>query len=338
RNGLRDVSREADQGESRDQRLALRELRGRVERDVLALDPAERGRGLAWFMTADGALDHRFTLQLPPLRTLVRWDDLPFVSPLVDVADRGRPAGLVLVSGEAVRLLHWQEGRVTEPAQSLYEIELGEWRDYDAYVGHPGRSPAGMHVAEFDQRVAEWRQRFLRAAARTVADQVTTLGWHRILLAGERRVTDPFLQDLPEPASGQVAATVEANLLWEEHAAVAERLEGALEEARSQRARALVEDAIQGASAGRAAAIGWPEVMDSLVNHRVGHLIVGADAAPDPVVLDPRTQAALGWPSRQMLVERAVEQAVTSGAEITALPADTPELARAGGAAAILRY
>jgi hypothetical protein len=39
-----------------------------------------------------------------------------------------------------------------------------------------------------------------------------------------------------------------------------------------------------------------------------------------------------------MLVERAVEQAVISGAEVTVLPADTPELVRAGGAAAILRY
>lgn len=126
-----------------------------VERDVLGLEPPRRGRGLAWFLTADDALDHRFTLQLPPASTLARWDDLPFVSPLADVADRGRPAGLVLVSTEAVRLLHWQDGRVAEPAQSLYEIERGEWRDYDAYVGHPGRSPAGMHVAEFDQRVEE---------------------------------------------------------------------------------------------------------------------------------------------------------------------------------------
>lgn len=67
RNGLRGVSREVDEGESRDQRLAVRELRERVERDVLALEPAERGRGLAWLRTADGTLDHRFTLQVPPL-------------------------------------------------------------------------------------------------------------------------------------------------------------------------------------------------------------------------------------------------------------------------------
>lgn len=338
RNSLRAVGREADERESRERRMALRDLRERVEREVLALEPAERGRGLAWFRSADGSVDDRFTLQLPPLKTMVRWDDRPYVSPLAEVAQRGRPAGLVLVSAEAVRLLHWQDGRVTEPARSLYEIEPGQWRDYDAYAGYPGRSPAGLHVAEFDQRVAEWRQRFLRTTAQAVGAQVADRGWHRILLAGEPRVTGPFLQQLSEPAASQVAATVDANLIWEEHAAVAGRLDDALRDAGLREARALVGEAISRAFAGGEAAIGWPEVAGSLVQHRVGHLIVGADAALDPAVLDSYTQAALGWPSPQMLVERAVEQAVISGAEVTVLPADAPELVRAGGAAAILRY
>lgn len=338
RNSLRMVGREADERESREQRMAARELRERVERDVLALEPAGRGRGLAWFRTADGSVDHRFTLQLPPLRTLARWDDRPYVSPLAEIAERGRPAGLVLLSAEAVRLLHWQDGRVAEPARSLYEIEPGEWRDYDAYVGYPGRSPAGLHVAESDQRVSEWRQRFLRATAQAVGVQVASLGWHRVLLAGEPRVTGPFRQQLPGPASAQVAATVDANLIWEDHAAVAERLDDALRDAALQQARALAGETIRRAYAGGEAAIGWPEVAGSLVQHRVGHLIVSLDAALDPAVLDPRTQAALGWPSPRMLVERAVEQAVISGAEVTVLPADTPELVRAGGVAATLRY
>lgn len=92
RNGLREVTRTAEEADARGQRLALRDLRERVEREIVALRPAERGRGLAWFVTADAALDQRFTLQLPPHGTLVRWDDYPFVSPLADVADQGRPA------------------------------------------------------------------------------------------------------------------------------------------------------------------------------------------------------------------------------------------------------
>jgi hypothetical protein len=49
------------------------------------------------------------------------------------------------------------------------------------------------------------------------------------------------------------------------------------------------------------AVIGWPEVADSLVRHRASHLIVGVDAVLDPAVLSPGAQAALGWPSPQML-------------------------------------
>ncbi|MGH3402861.1 MAG: VLRF1 family aeRF1-type release factor [Streptosporangiaceae bacterium] len=338
RNGLRELSREAEDELSRDRRLALREIRERVEHDMLVLEPAGRGRGQAWFLAADGALDQRLALHLPPARTLVRWDDRPFVSPLVDVADRGRPAGLVLLSAEAVRLLHWHDGMITEPMRSLYEIELGEWRDYDAYVGHPGPSPGGMHVAEFDQRQAEWRQRFLRATAQSVARQVTELGWDRVLLAGEQPLIRVFGEQLPDPLGRRVIATVEANLLREQLAVTADRLGAALEEARLQQGQRLVEEALDSAYAGGTAATGWPEVMDSLVRHRVSHLLIDPEANPDPDQLDPMTRDALAWPSRPVLAEHAIKLALASGAEITTLPAETPQLVRVGGAAALLRY
>lgn len=184
----------------------------------------------------------------------------------------------------------------------------------------------------------EWRQRFLRASAQAIGARVAGFSWHRILLIGDPRVTDPFLRQLPEPACEQIAAVIAANLIWEDHAAVAKRLDDTLRDAGLREARALAGETIRLALAGGEAAIGWPEVVDSLVQRRVRHLIVGADAVEDPAVLGAHTQAALGWPSPQMLVERAVEQAVISGAEVTVLPADTPELIRAGGAAAVLRY
>jgi hypothetical protein len=176
-----------------------------------------------------------------------------------------------------VRLLHWQAGLVAEPARSLYEIERGEWRDYDAYVGHPGRSPAGMHVAEFGQRVQEWRQRFLRTTAQAVAHQLTGLGWERILLAGEPRVTGAFRQELPEPVAGQVAAVVEANLLWEEHTAVADRLDGALEQARVQQGPLAARGEDQGA------------VSDAPLHSR------GGLSAPTAGVLVIATSRQAGW-------------------------------------------
>jgi Bacterial archaeo-eukaryotic release factor family 10 len=338
RNGLREVSRAAEERAARDDRLALRGLHERAERDLTALDPAARGRGQAWFLTADGSLDLRLTLQVPPASTLVRWDDLPFVSPLVDVADRGRAAGLVLVSTEAVRLLHWQDGMVTEPHESLYEIDPGRWRDYDAYAGHPSPAPGGLHVGEFDQRLEEWRHQFLRATARSLAARLEKRGWDQFVLAGEPPVTAAFREELPASLTSRVIAVVEANLLREETALIADRLGPVLAEARLQAGRDLLKQAVGQALAGGAAALGWPEVMDSLVQQRVRHLLLDPAADVDPAQLDPVTREALGSPPRPMVAERAVEQAVTSGAEVTTLPPDTPELAHAGGAAALLRY
>ena len=148
----------------------------------------------------------------------------------VDVVDRGRPTGLVLVSVEAVRLLHWEAGLVQEPEQSLYELEPDHRRNYDAYVGHSGRTPAGMHVATFDC-IEEWRQRFLAEAAIAIGKRVAEFGWQRVLLAGYKPVLDGFADRLPDPVREQVIVAVDANVLWEEPAADADRLDDALDQA-----------------------------------------------------------------------------------------------------------
>lgn len=335
-NELRDVTRQL-QGTGT-QRSQLRDLCVRTERDVLALDATERARGIAWFRTVDGALDRRFVLQLPPPSTLVRLDGRPFVSPLVDVVDRGRPAGLVLLSTDAVRLLHWAAGRVEEPQRPLYELELGEWRDYAAYVGHAGRSAGGMHVATFADRVEEWRDRFLSDAASATAKQVADLGWRRLVVVGEPRVVHVFASQLPASVRERVVATVEANLIWEEAAAVAERLENTLDDAWRQESGRLVDDAIGAAAAGGAGAVGWADVLDCLIQHRAAHVVFAADSTPDPDRLPPQVMNALGDPPRGMLIERAVELAVGSGAEISAASTDIATLQDAGGAVATLRY
>jgi hypothetical protein len=338
RNGLREVADAANEQEPRGQRLARRELSARAESEVLELSPRERARGLAWFITSDGAVNRRFTLQLPPRATLARWDDRPFVSPLVDVVDRGRPTGLVLVSAEAIRLLHWQAGRVEQPEQSLYELEPGQWRDYDAYVGHPGRTPAGMHVATFDQRIEEWRQRFLTEAAVAIGQRVTEFGWPRVLLAGDKPVIDGFADRLPDTVRERVIDVIKANVLWEEPAAVADRFENALDEAWRRDTHKIINRAIEAAFEGGKGALGWAEVLDSLVQHRVEHLVFAIDATTDPETLPPHVSDALGKPSAGMVVESAVEHAVASGAAVTAMPDDAERLLSVGGVVATLRY
>jgi hypothetical protein len=54
---------------------------------------------------------------------------------------------------------------------------------------------------------------------------------------------------------------------------VADRLESALDEAWRRDADQLVDRAIEAAAEGGKGALGWAEVLDSLVQHRVEHLV-----------------------------------------------------------------
>jgi hypothetical protein len=338
RNALRDVRTGSHDADRTSHDLAA-QLFDRAERDIFALAPSERARGLAWFGAGDMPAE-RFTLQLPPRETSAHLDSRACISPLVEVADHGRPAGLVLLSTDAVRLLHWQGGRVSEPERPVYEFEPGQWRDYAAYVGHAAPARGATHVGTFDQRVDEWRDRFVADAARAVATVLDDLGWPRMVLAGETRVLEAFRAALPPNLGDRVVATFEANLMWDEPAAVADRLEPLLEQAWERAAQSFIEQVTQSAASGGPAALGWSEVADCLLQGRVAHVAFAADASPDPAVLAPHLLAGLGEVKPGMLVERLVEVAVSTGAGITAVPAATAPkaLARAGGVVARLRY
>jgi hypothetical protein len=182
----------------------------------------------------------------------------------------------------------------------------------------------------------EWRQRFLTEAAVAIGQRVTEFGWHRVLLAGDKPVIDGFADRLPDAV--RVIGVVNANVLWEEPAAVADRFEKALHEAWRRDAHRIVDRAIEAAFEGGRGALGWAEVLDSLVQHRVEHLAFAVDATPDPETLPPHVREALDKPSAGMVVERAVEQAVDSGADVTAMPDDAGRLLSVGGVVATLRY
>jgi hypothetical protein len=303
RNGLRSVSRQLEEDGARDDRLALRELRDLAEREIVALDPAERGRGVAWFLGADGGLDRRLILQLAPREDVVRWDERPFVSPLVDVADRGRPTGLVLVGGDAVRLLHWEGGRVSEPERSVYELELGDWREYAAYaMSNPARGQqTATNVAAYEQRVDEWRGRFLRDSAAAVARRLGQLGWDRVVVAHEGQVGTRWSEALPDELRDRVVAEAGANVLWEEPAEVADRLAPVLEAAWLEEAAAVARRAVDAARAGGPGATGWDEVLAALAEHRVAHLVLDPAAVPEPALIGPGTRSAVGDPRPDLL-------------------------------------
>ena len=134
RNGLGTISDWIETSGERAERLAFRELRPRIEHELLHLSPAERARSVTWILDTDGN-SQRFSLQLPLRGNRVVVDTKPFVSPLVDIADRGAPTGVILASGDLVRLVQIEQAEATEPEDSTFELTLGDWRPFGGSSG-----------------------------------------------------------------------------------------------------------------------------------------------------------------------------------------------------------
>ncbi len=338
RNGLAEIAERLEAGDDRDARLGFRELRERIDAELTALEPAQRGRSVAWFLDADGDSSERFTLQLPLRADRVVLDARPFVSPLVDIADRGAPTGIVLVSGDVVRLLAIEQAEPSEPEDSTFELELGDWRPFGGTAaGSPGRGVQGTsHQESYEARVEAQRDQLFAAAATATGQRLEQLGWERIVLVSETQVAARFRAALPPIVSERVVAESDLNLVGEDQHALAEALEPLIDDAWLLRASRLADLARERAQAGGAGAVGALETLTALAEGRVEHLVLDPDADFSHVA--GMAPESIGGPA-DLLGERAVEAAVATGAEVTALAAEhAPALAEAGGIAALLRY
>ncbi len=338
RNGLSAAAERLEAGAARDDRLAFRDLRERIERELMELDPAERARSIAWFIERDGTSLARFSLQLPLHANDVVEDAKPFVSPLVDIADRGARTGVILVGGDLVRLLQIEQAEPCEPANSTYELSLGDWRPF---TGSAGGSPSrGLqtisHQERYEARVDAQRDQLFETATTETVKRLRELGWERIVLVCERQVASRFRHALPSELGQLVIAEADLNLHGEEPTAIADALEPLIEDAWLTRTAALIGAAHERACAGGAATLGAQETLGALAEGRVDHLILDPDYdfAQTSTMIPP----SIGGPA-DLLGERAVQTAIATEAQVTALPTTSSAILReAGGMVALLRY
>jgi hypothetical protein len=338
RNGLSVLAERLEAGDDREDRLAFRTRRGRIEQELVNLDPAERARSVAWFVGIDGASSQRLSLRLPVRRDTVVCDTRPFVSPLVDIADRGALTGVVLVTGDLVRLMQIEQGEPNEPADSTYELSLGDWRPFGGSAA--GSSARGTrtvsHQERYEARVEAQRDHLFETAATQTAQRLDNLGWERIVLVSEGQVASRFREALPPELGHRVIAESDHNLVGDEPSAIADALEPLLEDAWLRRTTALVEQAREHAQAGGAATVGAQETFGALAEGRVEHLVLDPDH--DFSAAAGMIPAAIGGPA-DMLGERAVETAIATAAQVTAIATTASDTLRnAGGMAALLRY
>ncbi len=103
RNGLREIGDQIETRGSREERLAFRETGPAIERDLAFLRRADRARSVSYFAGPGGVL--RIPHQLALRDDTVRWDARPYIAPLVELVERGRATGLVLVGTRGRRTL-----------------------------------------------------------------------------------------------------------------------------------------------------------------------------------------------------------------------------------------
>ncbi len=337
RNGLRAISERLEAGDDRENRLAFRTLRKRIEQGMRDLTPTERARSVTWILGADGASE-RFSLQLPLRRGRVVADTKPFVSPLVDIADRGAPTGVILVGGDLIRVVQIEQAEASEPENSSFELTLGDWRPFGGTAGgSPERGVLGTsHEERYRARVEAHRDRLFATAATETAMRTEALGWERIVLAAEAQVATRFREVLPPKMRERVIAEADLNLVGEEPTVIADAVEPLIEDAWRRRAQALALLAHDRARSGGTATVGAEETLGALAEGRVDHLLIDPDHDFSPVAAT--TPPTIGGPA-DILGERAVEAAIGTGAQVTALAADGSATHRElGGMAALLRY
>ncbi len=352
------------QGTAIDLRNRFRELQQRLAEDAGVADrravsaaverlwpqvegltnPTSSGRSRVAFI----ALEGDWSLQLESTLTVANrlvLDDGPFIHPLLELLDEGRPAGVVVVSTDDARLLEWRVGT----ARSLGRIERGYVEAPHERAGQIGGGPAGQfNTPVREQRQARERdrmERFLDDVVAAAAQLSSDRGWERILVSAGPHWTEPTAARFGDGLRDKVYTDARVLNGLDEVGLAAAVSEWARAQ-HTEREQQLLHQLRDAAGSGRGVS-GLSEVAAALTIGRVAHLVydpevryvgtVGANGAlyggqevgPDgqPGAVDPR------------FTERLVERALQTGARISPVEGATnTDLRAADGIAALLRW
>lgn len=292
--------------------------------------------GAGWSLRLESAMS---------VPTRVVLDDAPFIHPLLELLDEGRPAGVVLVSAEQARLLEWRLGRL----RPLVRMEQEELEAPHERAGQIGGGPSGQyHTPMREQRQARQRdraERFLENVVSAAAELAVERRWWRTLVSGGERWTEPVARAFPEHLRDSVIGDRRVLGGLEETplaAAVTERLH----QEYAEQNRRLVER-VRDAAHGQRAALGLSEVVAALNQGRVAQVIYDPEVryagslGTDGMLYagDEKEPGGGAGTPEPRLTERLVERALATGARVSPVEsASRGRLSEAAGVAALLRW
>jgi|HigsolmetaAR201D_1030396.scaffolds.fasta_scaffold03440_2 protein required for attachment to host cells len=305
----------------------------------------ESGRGRALFASlSDGRVISRFAGQLP-LPNRVVLDTGPFIHPLLELLDEGRPTGVLLVSREAVRVLEWRVGELDE-LERLEREDVEHPHERSGPVGsRHGAAPGSPEQDQHQDWIREQEKRFLEGAGELVARQAAERGWQRLLVSGEDRLIDRLAAGL-SPQLRDAIVRDGRSLAQHDHGTLTRTVtEKLLAQRREEEAR-LIAQAREAALGNGKGAVGLSEVTAALNEGRVLHLIYdpevryrGAIDAEGGLHPDGEGPEGAALTPEPRLTERLVERALETGARVTPVEqASAGALREAQGIAALLRW
>jgi hypothetical protein len=342
KNRYRRLEQQIESGDRSDEiGAALERLRPEVER---LTRPSEPGRGRIGFFALDSGWSLLLDTQMPvPNRVVL--DDGPFLHPLVELLDEGRPAGVVVASGDSARLFDWRMGKL----ELLTELERQENEAPHERAGQLGGGPSGQYhtpMGEHRQdRQTDLAMRFLGRVGQAVDELAGQRQWERILISGGERWTEPLARSLPETLDDLLIRDARVLTGFSEEE-LRQAVTGRLHEDHLARERQVV-DMVRKAGLSGTGALGLSEVTAALNEARVTHLVydprvryVGSVALDGTLYAEDEAAPGgdTGSPETR-LTERIVERALATGARVSPVEGAADDaLSDALGIAALLRW
>lgn len=345
RNRLRDLQRQVDESRVPRRTLAMALERLQPTLNELA-SPTSGGRGRVLF----AAISDDWTVQLASqlsVRNRVVLDDGAFIHPLLELLDEGRPAGVLIVSGEQARLFDWRLGALRAlDEQARAYVEAPHER-----AGQIGGGPHGQYNSPMrEQRQARGReqaQRFLTDVATIAAARSEEHGWQRLLVSGGPRWTPQLLDQLPQRLPADVVVVGDTRVFsGSTERVIADAVTDRLHETHAEYEADLLQR-VQRASASGNAVMGISKVAAALNGGRVSHVVydpevryfgsLGADGTL--FAGDEASGDGAALTAEPRLTERLVERALQTDARVSPIEgAASGLLADSEGTGALLRW
>jgi len=339
KNGIRDAT--ASAGDDHEAHQTALKLGAEAERRLHAASAAERGRSVALFLSADGSIDEFHTFQIPVRQGYVTFDSGPVVWPMVDVIDRGQRTGIVLMSNDHIRLLEWFDGNAHDIESSTYDLELGDWKEYrGAARANPNRGQQSVVNTEaFKDRVKEWRNKFTRDCAVSIAEAADDLEFERLIVCADGELGTEFEAAVPDSLRERLIDIIPVNLIDQSANEVADHVDERLREDWRKSVGEVADQALARIKAADRGAGGPDETLLALGEGRVSHLIFDPYLDTKTDVLSDGARRAIEDAGEASIQEALVELALRTDARVSSASIDeVPALAEAGGVLALLRY